>query len=457
MKKYILILTLLFLSFLVVGCSNKEVDTPKSKIIITASAESRYSMVDAKKLALADLASQIKTEVNEVFSSKEFSSRKASYHKATHTIKNSSKIIFKYIEYHNEKVDEPLFGRNKYSISASLTNESLSKYLATVTTQRKKILSKVYQANNQVAYFDKKKFIDSLLREINKYNESLQVLFALDRSKTNLTINESLHSLNRKINAKPRANFQMQKCSKTVYPGCKVRFKSISKDDGHIVNYKWDFGDGSYSTDAHSIHRYKKIGNYNVSLVVEDDQGITSSHIAGVEVKNSPPKARFRITQEVYSLMDDISFENHSTDYDGKIISHYWDFGDGETSSKKNPVHQYQSPGRYSIKLSVTDDRGSRNTFSDRIVVKHPVEIDVKYGMTAKHLQLLLGLPEEKIEKTFSSVKAHLYHYNWVILKDNIVQCVVKEKAFTKNFMGYPKSCSWHLKKYKNYVGSYRL
>ena len=40
--------------------------------------------------------------------------------------------------------------------------------------------------------------------------------------------------------------------------------------------------------------------------------------------------------------------------------SYEWDFGDGETSNEANPTHIYDDEGWYSVRLTVTDDRGAR-------------------------------------------------------------------------------------------------
>ncbi len=45
-----------------------------------------------------------------------------------------------------------------------------------------------------------------------------------------------------------------------------------------------------------------------------------------------------------------VSFEDNS---DGLIVSWHWDFGDGQTSNLKYPVHHYQSAGRYEVTLIV--------------------------------------------------------------------------------------------------------
>jgi hypothetical protein len=42
--------------------------------------------------------------------------------------------------------------------------------------------------------------------------------------------------------------------------------------------------------------------------------------------------------------------------------SYQWDFGDGTTSTNASPSHSYKNPGDYTIKLTVTDDRGNTST-----------------------------------------------------------------------------------------------
>lgn len=39
-----------------------------------------------------------------------------------------------------------------------------------------------------------------------------------------------------------------------------------------------------------------------------------------------------------------------------------WDFGDGDTSTEEHPRHAYRSSGTYTVTLTVTDDRGNRDT-----------------------------------------------------------------------------------------------
>lgn len=50
-----------------------------------------------------------------------------------------------------------------------------------------------------------------------------------------------------------------------------------------------------------------------------------------------------------------VSFYNRS--WQG-VQTHSWDFGDGETSPEKHPVHTYQKPGTYTVTLTVTGLNG---------------------------------------------------------------------------------------------------
>ena len=58
-----------------------------------------------------------------------------------------------------------------------------------------------------------------------------------------------------------------------------ITFTDDSADsDGSIVNWNWDFGDGSTSTLQNPTHSYSDSGYYTVSLTVEDDNGAVDEY-----------------------------------------------------------------------------------------------------------------------------------------------------------------------------------
>jgi len=62
-------------------------------------------------------------------------------------------------------------------------------------------------------------------------------------------------------------------------------------EDGNIVSYKWDFGDGKSSIDPEPLHQYTTTGVYKVTLTVTDDKGDTGEDIMYVTVKDSQPES----------------------------------------------------------------------------------------------------------------------------------------------------------------------
>ncbi len=61
-----------------------------------------------------------------------------------------------------------------------------------------------------------------------------------------------------------------------------------------------------------------------------------------------------------------------STDPDGTIVSWGWDFDDGGISTERNPSHTFPGSGTYQVTLTVTDDDGTTDPFSDRVRVEAP-------------------------------------------------------------------------------------
>jgi PKD repeat protein len=80
------------------------------------------------------------------------------------------------------------------------------------------------------------------------------------------------------------------------------------------------------------------------------------------------PVADFNGTPTSGSAPLAVNFTSSST---GTIGTYAWDFGDGSTSSAQNPSHTYSSPGRYSVKLTVTGPAGSdTRTYKNFISIK---------------------------------------------------------------------------------------
>jgi len=130
--------------------------------------------------------------------------------------------------------------------------------------------------------------------------------------------------------------------------------------DGAIVNYFWDFGDGTNTTGMIVTHPYADNGIYIVILMVTDDDGATASTNAAKSVLNRPPAANFTESAETVYTGETITFNATNTyDSDGTIVSYFWDFGDGTNATGIIVNHAYLDNGNYTVTLTVTDDDGA--------------------------------------------------------------------------------------------------
>jgi|GEM_PF-426534 len=76
-------------------------------------------------------------------------------------------------------------------------------------------------------------------------------------------------------------------------------------------------------------------------------------------------------------------FGNASSDPDGQIVGYAWDFGDGNSSSLVDPVHNYAIAGTYTATLIVTDNDGNLDTCSTVVTVSANAGSRVTTGLIA--------------------------------------------------------------------------
>jgi len=113
--------------------------------------------------------------------------------------------------------------------------------------------------------------------------------------------------------------------------------------DGTIENWKWNFDDGNTDSDEEVNHTFIEIGTYRVTLTVEDDSGIKNTVWKPVEVL-SYPVASFTYLPKPPLANQTVTFDaSASTPDGGDIISHTWDFGDGNITKvvKFSSVEKY--------------------------------------------------------------------------------------------------------------------
>ncbi|WP_164891098.1 PKD domain-containing protein [Botryobacter ruber] len=128
--------------------------------------------------------------------------------------------------------------------------------------------------------------------------------------------------------------------------------------EGSISRYEWNFGDpasaANTSTATNPSHNFTKAGTFRVILKAYSDKGCVDSVAQNIIIYPKPIPA---YTLPEICLRDEAAFVNESTIESG-TMTYLWDFGDGTTSTERNPKHRYSEARLYKVKLTVTSDKG---------------------------------------------------------------------------------------------------
>ena len=84
---------------------------------------------------------------------------------------------------------------------------------------------------------------------------------------------------------------------------------------------------------------------------------------------NSAPSAEFKMPANV-APGENVVLDGTKSKDDGKIVTWYWEFGDGATASGSKATHAWATMGTYDVTLWVTDDHGQQASTSQKITVK---------------------------------------------------------------------------------------
>jgi gliding motility-associated-like protein len=165
--------------------------------------------------------------------------------------------------------------------------------------------------------------------------------------------------------------------NQTVCKGTAVIFSTPSVIDSNIVNWQWDFGDGTFSTESSiTSHVYNTAGTYLSILTITDVNGCTGKDT--VEIKVFGPKADFSSSVSASCLADNlISFNDLSaTDNTNSIVKRIWNYGDGtmDSTGMAPYQHHYLNAGNYTVSLTAIDSYGCSDNFTlpSAIVIAQP-------------------------------------------------------------------------------------
>jgi PKD repeat protein len=204
----------------------------------------------------------------------------------------------------------------------------------------------------------------------------------------------------------------------TVMEFCGTKFNSIinySYPSCSSLNYLWDFGDGTTSTEAMPLHVYQNDGTYNVSLRVDYSCGgctntITKNELINIVNLNANVDFSIQYLLCAINLKPEISYNNNSCEITGVL----WDFGDGGTSDEIKPIHVYISAGSYTITLKMLY-QCSEYLCPKEITVTKQITFNPTQA-TAENLDIAVSTP---VKNKVISASAVTFSDVWPLAHDN--------------------------------------
>ncbi|MBY0476751.1 MAG: PKD domain-containing protein [Chitinophagaceae bacterium] len=129
--------------------------------------------------------------------------------------------------------------------------------------------------------------------------------------------------------------------------------QSLPNIAGTTLLYKWNFGDGTFSSEKNPIHTYNAPGQYNVCLTIRYANANCEKTFC--MVVTVPPTCNL---QALFTWAADsanpqkIKFSNQTV-VPATAAQVSWSFGDGTGSNEWSPTHVYTHPSVYKVCLKV--------------------------------------------------------------------------------------------------------
>jgi PKD repeat protein len=148
---------------------------------------------------------------------------------------------------------------------------------------------------------------------------------------------------------------------------------------GGIESYEWEYEvSDDYSdqpvTGSSFSHTYDEVGEYDVTLTIEDIGGATDTVTKTIEVGGDGPTADFDISPTTPRPNQEVLFDAADSETPaGEIVSYAWDYESanyGNSATGESFSHTFRNYGTYEVELVVT------NSYEQTATVTKTVDVD---------------------------------------------------------------------------------
>jgi len=220
-------------------------------------------------------------------------------------------------------------------------------------------------------------------------------------------------------------NIEEGKCLK-VCEGSVVRYTLFYDDEEQFVDQiNWSVQGGEILVNNQNIIQVQwpvagEDAEVSVEILLADGEVIQATLCVETKPK---PEALFEVAgldNDFFCEDTDLYFNSLSTTTDGSnIVSHIWDFGNGDFSNEENPVYSFDKAGEYEVTLTVRDECNCTNQYTQTINIVPPayqIECPTVTCEGAIETYFIEINPESQLEEVNCS------QFNWSVDGGEIIE-----------------------------------
>ena len=133
-------------------------------------------------------------------------------------------------------------------------------------------------------------------------------------------------------------------------PPLEVNFSPTTPAGTH----SWAFGNGQSSSNAQPTHTYQQVGNFTVRHIVTDSHGCRDTALRHQYINIGVNTLNVYASDSTLCQNDSVYFFTNATPASQVV----WSFGNGDSSTLRNPGYRYTQPGTYQVQAFITDPSG---------------------------------------------------------------------------------------------------
>lgn len=163
----------------------------------------------------------------------------------------------------------------------------------------------------------------------------------------------------------------------TPIAGCSPLTVGFSATTSNATSLIWDMSNGFTQTTTGNTYSYTytQTGKYVPKLILSDGASCLVP-IFGIDtIKVDKIDADFTFTPNNLCNAGTVQFTDTVLSQISPISSRAWNFGDGGTSTVKNPSHTYTAPGTYNVRLIAINTQGCADTVIKTVTILAPPNV----------------------------------------------------------------------------------